>query len=109
MAIVVIIQGEKPRVAGPFPGILEAEAWTSGLLPSDSFRYLEIEPPSMIDPIVRSVISQLQIRSEVGIQKYGKTLDRDDLTPFQWIQHLQEELMDAINYLEVLKTKVNQL
>ena len=57
----------------------------------------------MEDSIVKSVIESFKQRSETGILKYGKTLDRNDLTFLQWIQHAQEELMDAILYLEKLK------
>jgi hypothetical protein len=57
----------------------------------------------MEDSIVKSVIESFKQRSEVGILKYGKTLDRNDLTFLQWVQHAQEELMDAILYLEKLK------
>ena len=55
------------------------------------------------DSVVSSVISAFQKRAEIGQIKYGKTLDRNDLTFLQWIQHAQEELMDAILYLEKIK------
>jgi hypothetical protein len=58
------------------------------------------------DKIVESVISSFNQRSEVGIKKYNKTMDRDDLTTLEWLQHLQEELMDATLYLEKLKQKL---
>ena len=57
----------------------------------------------MKDSIVESVISKFQERSNVGIQKYGTTLDRNDLTYLEWINHAQEEAMDFILYLEKLK------
>ena len=62
----------------------------------------------MKDSIVKSVIKKYQQRSEVGQQKYGVTLDRNDLNYIQWIQHLQEELMDATLYLEKLKSELEQ-
>jgi hypothetical protein len=57
----------------------------------------------MKDTIVESVINQFKQRSEVGINKYGVTLDRTDLSTLEWIQHLQEELFDAVLYIEKLK------
>ena len=57
----------------------------------------------MKDSIVESIISKFQERSNVGIQKYGTTLDRNDLTHSEWINHAQEEAMDFILYLEKLK------
>ena len=55
------------------------------------------------DSIVASVVASFQQRSELGIKKYGVTLDRTDLGLFEWVQHTQEELMDAVLYLEKLK------
>lgn len=52
------------------------------------------------DSIVESVVEQYKERSEVGIKKYNKTLDRDDLSSLEWLKHLQEELMDATLYIE---------
>ena len=59
--------------------------------------------PVVNDSIVASVVKQFQDRSELGQKKYGTTLDRTDLTPLDWVQHAQEELMDGILYLEKLK------
>lgn len=57
------------------------------------------------DSIVNSVIDKFITRSDIGLQKYGTTLERDDLTTYDWINHAQEELMDAILYLEKLKNE----
>ena len=59
------------------------------------------------DTIVEEVIDLFRKRSEEGRKKYGTTLDRDDLSETEWIQHLQEELMDAILYLTKLKNTIN--
>ena len=61
----------------------------------------------MKDTIVESVIEQFKQRSNIGINKYGVTLDREDLNALQWLQHLQEELMDATLYVQKLKEKLN--
>jgi hypothetical protein len=55
------------------------------------------------DTIVKSVVDKYKQRSEVGIKKYNKTMDRDDLSLLDWLTHLQEELMDATLYVEKLK------
>jgi hypothetical protein len=55
------------------------------------------------DTIVEAVIEQFKQRSKIGIDKYGVTLDRNDLTRLEWLQHAQEEAMDMILYLEKLK------
>lgn len=56
-----------------------------------------------VDSIVRSVINKFIERSALGKNKYGTDLDRNDLQVLDWIQHAQEEHMDAILYLEKLK------
>ena len=52
------------------------------------------------DPIVKSVLKKYEQRSKVGIEKYGCTLERTDLTEEEWFEHLQEELFDATLYIE---------
>jgi hypothetical protein len=58
------------------------------------------------DTIVLKVLAKYYERSQLGIQKYGRTLDRDDLSLTDWLNHLQEELMDATLYIEKLKSEV---
>lgn len=60
------------------------------------------------DSIVESVINQFKKRSEVGIKKYRTTLDRNDLTTLEWINHAQQEAMDFCLYLEKLKQLHNE-
>jgi hypothetical protein len=61
----------------------------------------------MKDTIVESVIKQFKDRSEVGIAKYGVTLNREDLSTLEWINHAQQEAMDFCLYLERLKQEFN--
>lgn len=55
------------------------------------------------DPVVERVVNKFVSRSDVGFAKYGVTLEDDKSNIFQWINHLQEELMDAVLYLQKLK------
>jgi len=48
------------------------------------------------------VCEKIQERSKVGEAKYGVTMERGDLSTIEWLQHLQEELMDAAVYVERL-------
>ena len=57
----------------------------------------------MEDKIVKRVVDKFQQRSEVGIKKYGTTLEQNNTDDF--LNHLQEELMDAILYIEKLKSE----
>ena len=55
------------------------------------------------DPVVERVVEKFVTRSDVGFAKYGVTLEDDKSNLFQWVNHLQEELMDAVLYLQKLK------
>lgn len=63
----------------------------------------------MKDTIVQSVIDKYLKRSTVGIEKYGATLDRNDLSLVEWLRHLQEELQDATLYVEKIIKSVESL
>ena len=58
------------------------------------------------DQIVKSVLAKYIERSNVGLKKYGTPLTREDLTLTDWINHLQEELMDATLYLERIQKDI---
>ena len=60
------------------------------------------------DSVVFSVINKFKERSRFGMEKYGTNLDRGDLSILDWIQHAQEEHMDAILYLEKLKQEITK-
>jgi hypothetical protein len=55
------------------------------------------------DSIVDSVIDSFVNRASFGKKKYGTDLDRNDLSLYEWIEHMQMELQDAILYLEKIK------
>ena len=64
------------------------------------------------DEIIKRVVNKFVDRSNVGFKKYGVTLNSDEQTLDTWLNHLQEELMDAVNYIEkarsVLRTEIEQ-
>jgi hypothetical protein len=55
------------------------------------------------DPVVERVVDKFVSRSDVGYKKYGVTLQEDPSKMFEWLNHLQEELMDAVLYLQKAK------
>ena len=55
------------------------------------------------DPVVERVVDKFVSRSDVGFAKYGVTLRDDPSNMFAWLNHLQEELMDAVLYLQKAK------
>ena len=57
----------------------------------------------MRDKIIEQVINKIKNRSDVGYKKYGVTLQDDEQSLEVWLTHIQEELMDAVNYIEKAK------
>jgi hypothetical protein len=55
------------------------------------------------DPVVERVVDKFVSRSDIGFAKYGITLDDDPSMVVDWLNHLQEELMDAVLYLQKAK------
>tara|TARA_B100001063_G_C16447451_1_gene396626 strand:+ start:99 stop:323 length:225 start_codon:yes stop_codon:yes gene_type:complete len=58
------------------------------------------------DSVVRRVNEKFVSRAEVGYNKYNATMDRDDLTTEEWIDHAMEEMMDMLLYMEKLKVEL---
>ena len=59
------------------------------------------------DSIVDSIVDKFISRSNVGKAKYGTTLDRDDWSLDQWIENAIEEHMDAILYLQKIRSIIS--
>ena len=55
------------------------------------------------DKVIERVINKIKSRSDVGYKKYGVTLKDDNQSLETWLTHIQEELMDAVNYIEKAK------
>lgn len=100
IAIIPQILGETDGYSHSEHGIIRTEA--------SLIQQVRLSNSYCADSIVNSVIDAFIGRSNIGLQKYGTTLDRDDLSVLDWIQHAQEEHMDAILYLEKLKTEISK-
>ena len=61
----------------------------------------------MNDINVENVCKALKEREKKGLKTYGVNTMRTDLSTLEWLQHLQEELMDACVYIEKLKHQKN--
>ena len=61
------------------------------------------------DPVVKHVVDKFVNRSDVGYDKYGRTLDDErrgkhkDLLGY--LNDIQEELMDAVLYIQAARSK----
>jgi hypothetical protein len=63
------------------------------------------------DPVVENVVDKFVSRSDVGFNKYGRTLDSErrgkhkDLAGY--LNDIQEELMDAILYIQAAREELS--
>lgn len=62
--------------------------------------YLDV---TNLDPIVLRTVIELISRSRVGVNKYGTTLDENNVDDF--LQHAKEEALDLANYLTKLQSQ----
>lgn len=65
------------------------------------------------DPVVERVVDKFVERSNVGYKKYGTTLHEERTTKlkglFKYINDIQEELMDAVLYIQAAKEEIQDL
>lgn len=54
------------------------------------------------DKNVEAVREKLLQRSVFGLEKYGVTTERKDIDLVGWLNHLQQELMDAAVYVQAM-------
>lgn len=59
------------------------------------------------DAIVEGLIQEYRLRSIKGIAKYGTTLEENQLSLNQWLQHAKEEAMDMALYLHKAQKQLN--
>ena len=52
--------------------------------------------------VTEQVINDIKVRELKGIQTYGTTMDREDLTQDMWLNHAYEEALDFAIYLKKL-------
>lgn len=55
------------------------------------------------------VCEEIQARAERGLNKYGVTMEREDLNTREWLQHLLEELLDAAVYVKRLQKEYDEI
>ena len=67
------------------------------------FKNASTTSPIVGDPIVTMVKEKFDLRSKVGIDKYNTTLFDSPDGFYKFLNHLEEELMDATLYIEKLR------
>ena len=74
---------------------------------------VERESYGFRDPVVKNVVDKFVSRSDVGYKKYGSTLDderRFKMKDLQgYLNDIQEELMDAVLYIQTAREELRDL
>ena len=52
-----------------------------------------------VDSITEEAVKLLTSRSHKGVRTYAMTMDREDLSMWEWMCHFREELADGLVYL----------
>ena len=64
------------------------------------------------DPVVKRVCDKFVSRSDIGYEKYGQTLDDERTSKVknlaQYLNDIQEELMDAILYIQAAREELDE-
>ena len=64
------------------------------------------------DPVVKNVVDKFVSRSDVGYEKYGRTLDDERRNKHKdllgYLRDIQEELMDAILYIQTAREELDE-
>ena len=64
------------------------------------------------DPVVKRVCDKFVSRSDIGYEKYGQTLDEERTSKVknlaQYLNDIQEELMDAILYIQTAREELDE-
>ena len=65
------------------------------------------------DPVVKNVVDKFVNRSNVGYDKYGRTLDDERRNKHKdllgYLNDIQEELMDAISYIQAAREELRDM
>jgi hypothetical protein len=74
---------------------------------------MSVEEIEFRDPIVKRVVDKFVDRSNLGFEKYGRSLDGErrgghkDLVGY--LNDIQEELMDAVLYIQAAREELSDL
>ena len=64
------------------------------------------------DPVVKNVVDKFVSRSDVGYEKYGRTLDNERRGKHKnlagYLNDIQEELMDAVLYIQAAREELEE-
>ena len=79
----------------------------------DAKRGIERKSFGFRDPVVKHVVTKFVSRSDIGYEKYGRTLDDERKGGYKnlvgYLNDIQEELMDAVLYIQTAREELKEL
>lgn len=88
-----------------FCGLDGAVFGYNGILSGDDLVQAEEHPSQSI---ADRICAEIQLRAEAGLKKYGMPLDDNPAAILERLQHIKEELMDAIGYIQWAQDKLGR-
>lgn len=70
---------------------------------------MNIDDEILANPILRNVLDKFKNQQVKGLAKYGETVNPDSYDVVGWINHRQQESIDAVVYDEVLIGVISQI
>ena len=70
---------------------------------------IKLDPKIAKDPLVRGICESLINRSNMGILKYGNTMEKMDKPIQELLDDIIEEALDAVVYTKKVKIKLQKL
>lgn len=69
---------------------------------------MTIDEQIIANDVLREVSGLLENQTAKGLAKYKTTVNANDYSVEEWIRHAQEELIDTLVYLTVLRQKLEE-
>lgn len=70
--------------------------------PKDDMIQVPTTTPYPKDAVINAVINKFTSRADIGMTKYDTSMAGNTGGVVVWLEHTQQELMDAVNYIEKL-------
>jgi hypothetical protein len=88
---------------------IEKERWRTGHIKKTNMN----KEYNFRDPVVKNVVDKFVSRSDVGYEKYGSSLDDERRLKMKglgkYLNDIQEELMDAVLYIQAAREELQDL
>ena len=68
--------------------------------------HIAVSEPVAANPILSDLVNKIEQQTAKGISKYGESVNPDNLSFVEWVEHAMEEMVDNLVYMACAKDKV---